>query len=93
MPKKQQKKEPMFDESPKIPQEKIDEESDDLLRLSLASIRRRYTAICRKYGRDVRSGRMSPTEAHTRAMCEVISENNTNLLTLIEHQFEIKFLT
>lgn len=87
------KKKLLYDESPEVPQERLDEESDDLLRLNKASIGRRYVAIRKKYDKDVQRQKISSAQANTLAMCELISENNANLLTLIEHQFEIKFLS
>jgi hypothetical protein len=87
------KKKILYDESPEIPQEKIDEERDDLLRLSKASLIRRYGTIHKEYKKELRRKDISPMEAHTLAICELIAENNSNLLTLLEHQFGIKFLS
>jgi hypothetical protein len=87
MPKKESK----YDESPEVPQEEIVEEYDDLGRLAKASLMSQYRAI----HREVTKRRiMTPTErAQASIVCKLVSENNANLLSLLEHQFEIKFLS
>jgi len=85
------KKKIEYNESPEIPQEKIDEEYDDLRRLNEASLLSRYKAIYTGLMKRNRMTRMEEVQAF--AICKLISENNTSLLTLIEHQFGIKFLS
>jgi hypothetical protein len=87
---KSPKREPKYDESPEVPQWKIDEERDDLMRLTKAFLARRYKAIYKSLGGDKT---MTLTRADALAILQLIDENNTNLLALLEHQFEIRFLS
>jgi hypothetical protein len=84
------KKKILYDESPAVPDEKLFEEYDDLGRLNNASLIRRYNAIYKtsKHRKDI-----TLTRADVLLICELISENNTNLLTLFEHKLKIKFLS
>jgi len=80
-----------YDESPEVPLEKITEEYEDLGRLNETSLIRRYKAIYKGLIRHKKMARMEEIQAF--AICKLIRENNTNLLTLIENKFRIKFLS
>jgi len=84
------KKKILYDESPEVSDEERSEEYADLGRLSEASLIRTYNAIYKtsKHRKDI-----TLTRADVILICELISENNTNLLTLFEHKLKIKFFS
>jgi hypothetical protein len=85
------KKKTIYDESPEIPHDKLVEEYDDLGKLNKASLLFEYRAIHRRV---TKRKTMTRTEqAQARIVCKLISENNANLLSLLEHQFEVKFVS
>ena len=71
----------MYDESSGISPEEISKIHTDFTKLTKPFIIAKYEAI---FGKLMKGKGMTTTEAHAIATCELISENNSNLLIALE---------
>ena len=78
----------MYDESPEMSTEEIVRLYDDLAKLNTSFLISRYNTI---YKRLMRRRSMTSTKANVLTTCELISENNSYLLALLEDSLGIKF--